>query len=407
LGRSAKPSFCLSRLLGFTLVELLVVIAIIGILIAILLPAVQAAREAARRLQCQNNLKQIGLAIHNFHDSNSALPPNSIYARRPTLHMLLLPYMEQTALHEQIVAAGAYAKSATPGTTDSSIILSYTNDPGNNTLGDFPDLLRQMAIKTYICPGPSRSLKCRGTGNNSGPVTDYAGLICKEGKDSTCLRYGDYGIRFYCVTKPESLNDGRESLSSFPIPFRVAMCDGISLTTTPTNWDETAVVARSIGNWTYRDTFEWWIDGTTNQLCLAEKHIPPWALTRDTTEARSWDGGYCTVRKHNDYGVTAFRFVEETSAYGGNHIAQCVARTPNESCTSRVDSAFESLTAPGGSIRSNCSLGETEFHLGSYHPEIFNCLVGDGSVRGITKTVYSGILARLVHTSDGDVTPLP
>jgi prepilin-type N-terminal cleavage/methylation domain-containing protein len=60
---------------GFTLIELLVVIAIIAVLIALLLPAVQAAREAARRAQCVNNLKQIGIAMHNYHDTNGTLPP--------------------------------------------------------------------------------------------------------------------------------------------------------------------------------------------------------------------------------------------------------------------------------------------------------------------------------------------
>jgi len=84
---------------GFTLVELLVVIAIIGILISLLLPAVQMAREAARRTSCQNNLKQVGLALHNYHDTLRAFPPSS--ARGHSWVPFLLPYVEQENLYRQ------------------------------------------------------------------------------------------------------------------------------------------------------------------------------------------------------------------------------------------------------------------------------------------------------------------
>ncbi|UUO07761.1 DUF1559 domain-containing protein [Blastopirellula sp. J2-11] len=97
----AQPSSATYRR-GFTLVELLVVIAIIGVLIALLLPAVQQAREAARRSQCMNNLKQMGLAVHNFHDTYGHLPPSRIKANYLGWSALLMPFMEQQNLFDQI-----------------------------------------------------------------------------------------------------------------------------------------------------------------------------------------------------------------------------------------------------------------------------------------------------------------
>ncbi|MEQ9071976.1 DUF1559 domain-containing protein [Gimesia chilikensis] len=108
---------------GFTLIELLVVIAIIAILIALLLPAVQQAREAARRSTCKNNLKQLGLALHNYHDSHRIFPPGDVNGggyscgwlgtretRNHTAYLYILPFIEQTTMYNQInfsMATGA------------------------------------------------------------------------------------------------------------------------------------------------------------------------------------------------------------------------------------------------------------------------------------------------------------
>ncbi len=143
---------------GFTLVELLVVIAIIGILVALLLPAVQAARAAARRTQCTNNLKQIALAIHNYHTAHKAQPayhatddPYGWWKTGPTWTMSILPYMEEQNLYDQF---------------DFTVLLKA---PPNS-------LAARNIVSGYICPAaesadqPIFSDRADVGGNNPNPA---------------------------------------------------------------------------------------------------------------------------------------------------------------------------------------------------------------------------------------------
>ncbi len=153
-----------ARLAGFTLIELLVVIAIIAVLIALLLPAVQQAREAARRSQCQNNLKQLGLAIHNYVDTFGKFPPSAVAGSPPAVvqggelnqnvdggwswAQQILPYIEQGNLYDQLNV----------GATN-----TIPNDPANlpdandytTALPNTPEALLTTKIPVYFCPSAS------------------------------------------------------------------------------------------------------------------------------------------------------------------------------------------------------------------------------------------------------------
>jgi prepilin-type N-terminal cleavage/methylation domain-containing protein len=149
-----NTSYSLSRS-GFTLVELLVVIAIIGILVGLLLPAVQAAREAARRMQCSNNLKQIGFAILNYESTFKRFPPGNLVGAAFTglsVHARLLPFLEQANLYNMVDLNAAY------------------DSPTNNSA-------RMQTVATFQCPSdPTSKLPIALGGTNTTMPTK--GLAC-------------------------------------------------------------------------------------------------------------------------------------------------------------------------------------------------------------------------------------
>ena len=137
---------------AFTLVELLVVIAVIGILVALLMPAVQAAREAARRGQCSSHLKQLGVALHNYHDATRRFPPGSIFLGTccadesyTSWPISILPYLEQGALHDR-----------------------YNHDETNESI--FNQFVREQFVPVYVCPSEPRTRELMEP--ESGPAND-------------------------------------------------------------------------------------------------------------------------------------------------------------------------------------------------------------------------------------------
>ena len=144
-----------SRQSGFTVIELLVVIAIIGVLIALLLPAVQAAREAARRAPCMNNLKQFGLAMHNYHDSSGSFPMGMIHTvsgSQPwSCQAQLLRFIEQGTLYNSLnfwlPPSGGYG--------------GIVNSTGTNAI-----------VGTFLCPSDGLA----GSGNGDGDISYYGSI---------------------------------------------------------------------------------------------------------------------------------------------------------------------------------------------------------------------------------------
>jgi prepilin-type N-terminal cleavage/methylation domain-containing protein/prepilin-type processing-associated H-X9-DG protein len=352
-----EPQICkqlgTSRRRAFTLVELLVVIAIIGVLVALLLPAIQAAREAARRTQCINNMKQIGISVQNYHDSRKELPPNRVYDGNQTWAVLILPYLEQAQTADLW-------------------------DPRRGCFYDQTWQMRTSIVEAFYCPSmnhDSRILSFRTIGSgiisdgHGHPDTDTAPEASGQGwqgsisdyravAGSTCrvenLGAGAAAKPFYVVTELKGTGNSIQY-----------MADGAAPQCHP---DKVTRVGNGVTTFKAETSLKSISDGTSHTAFAGE-------VGRASSEA--------------------------THAFNGDHfpglwMGEYPPDKDHDFC-SRCDLPPK---PPVGNPPAN-SYGDEGF--GSNHPGVVNFAMCDGSVQGISKEVNTIILDNLATRAGGEV----
>ncbi len=328
---------------GFTLIELLVVIAIIAILIALLLPAVQQAREAARRSQCKNNMKQIGLALHNYHDVYNLFPcgsngnPDSA-TRATNWRTSLLPYLDQAAAYAQInFQNGGFWANNGP----------FTNNP----------VLRTLRVAAYLCPSSPfgytnlTDLASSGAGAVESQVMDYVGVV-----------------------------------GAYPDPLSRGVCTGSSALVGGAFCENGPM--KTFKGTSFKDC----TDGSSNVLFIAEQsgRVMTGGVQKEISANTlgGWHGWvYNNAPVKYEPGVNITTYATNSAYTGG---LTTLRHAPNAYISTNVHGSANQPFAPNTVVNS--------YHTGGIHG-----LLGDGSVRFISDNVNLPTLIQLGARDDGQV----
>jgi len=364
---------------AFTLVELMVVIAILGVLIALLLPAVQAAREAARRLQCTNNLKQIGLAVHHFHDARKGLPPICIDDSCPSLLVLLFPYLEQQATYDFIVNSDVWES------------YSYLNNgiwfPGNLT----DDQKSGMGAISFVkCPTRRGGYAYAET-YRPGPQTDYSpifylrrqsGIPAGQTTATDMTDWWEFVWDWYHYGHPNGVEKMAGRLNGSP--FKTAL-----VTVSDPAADGGNPSPADCKGWKVPNSMTNWTDGVSNQLIFGEKYIHPALVGVCLGDASSLGYGRYVASSDCSGFYTGWYNYYATALPLTNYSYGVLVKSPmNLDLTTDIE-------------------GGNNWGFGSNHTGISNFAIGDGSVHAVSVTTEDIILLMLADTSDGGTVSLP
>ncbi|MCA8987471.1 MAG: DUF1559 domain-containing protein [Planctomycetaceae bacterium] len=297
LPTGSRPAFS-SRRNGFTLIELLVVIAIIAILVALLLPAVQQAREAARRTSCKNNLKQIGLALHNYLETYTVLPPAFCYDPVGTpggqwsIHARIMPFVEQAALYDIADLDDAYVEGAAPA---------------------------NVRVATYLCPSDVND-RARGTdhyptsyGYNAGPWLVW---------DNTTQRQGTGAFAPNSKFDDSSFTDGLSNTLCFSevkafTPYVRDGDDVTGLNVSVTGINVGSIAGYSAGDFKTDTGHTEWVDGRVHQTGFTATFTPNTIVAISGSGGSAVDGDFTNCREAKSCAEPTYAAVTARSYHKG------------------------------------------------------------------------------------------